>query len=89
MKTQTRRDSSTKEKAKTTPGIPPTLEENRQRAHEIFRIRLGLGMLGAVLLAILLNGCASVGGAGDPDPATYNATTGYPAIGAPSLGHSL
>jgi len=52
------------------------------------RIRHCLGTLGAVLLAILLNGCASVGGAVDPDalnasPWQYNPNTGYPAVGGP------
>jgi len=40
----------------------------------------------AVLLVILLNGCASLTGSGDPDPWHYNPNTGYPAVGGPSWG---
>jgi len=47
------------------------------------RLRHWLGALGAVLVVILLNGCASIGAYGDAGPWQYNPNTGYPAVGGP------
>jgi len=41
MKTPRRRGNTAQEKAKMTPGVPPIIEEIRQRAHEIFMARGG------------------------------------------------
>jgi hypothetical protein len=49
-------------------------------------IRRFLGMLGAALLVMLLNRCASVRGSGAPDPWHYNPSTGYSAVGGPCSG---
>ncbi len=47
------------------------------------RVRRGLGTVGAVLLLMLLNGCASVTGSAGADLGHYNVVTGYPAVGGP------
>ena len=41
----------------------------------------GLVVLGAILLVILVNGCASFAGSGDYDPWQYNPNTGAPHFG--------
>ena len=41
MKTRKRQSNTRQERAKLTPSIPPTIEEIRQRAHEIFMARGG------------------------------------------------
>jgi hypothetical protein len=48
--------------------------------------RCCLGILGAVLLVMLLNGCASVAPSVASDPWQYNPNTGYPAVGGPTWG---
>jgi len=48
---------------------------------------VSFGIVGAVLLLILINGCASVSGSKDRDPWRYNYNTGYPAVGGPTWGH--
>jgi len=46
------------------------------------RLRRCLGMLGAVFLVILLNGCASMATSENADSSQYNPNTGYPAVGS-------
>ena len=50
------------------------------------KIQFSLAILGAALLVLVLNGCASLAASRDPDPWQYNANTGYPAVGGPNLG---
>jgi len=45
-------------------------------------IRQGIVALGAAMVLVLLNGCASVPVQADSDPWHYNPNTGYPAVGA-------
>jgi thioredoxin 1 len=45
-------------------------------------IRPGIVALGAAMVLVLLNGCASVPVQADSDPLQYNSSTGYPAVGA-------
>jgi len=44
---------------------------------------VGFGIVGAVLLLILINGCASTRDSKDADPWQYNYNTGYLAVGSP------
>ena len=41
MKTRRRQGNTAQGKTKMTPGVPPTIEEIRHRAHEIFMARCG------------------------------------------------
>jgi hypothetical protein len=50
------------------------------------RIRCCLGIIGAALSLMLLNGCASVATSVTSDPWQYNPNTGYPAVGGPTWG---
>jgi uncharacterized protein YceK len=43
-------------------------------------------MLGAALLVMLFNGCASVATSTASDPWQYNPNTGYPVVGGPFWG---
>jgi len=61
-------------------GISKTSSNHATRVGGLFTV------LGAALLVMLLNGCASVHSARDPDPCTYNPITGYPAVGGSSWG---
>lgn len=63
------------------------LNRDSNRSTDQKRIRLGLGIVGVVLLVMLVNGCASISGSGEPDQNKYNHDTGYPAVGGPSFGH--
>jgi len=50
------------------------------------RIWSCLGIVGAALLVMLFNGCASVATSAASDPSQYNSDTGHPAVEAPHWG---
>ena len=57
--------------------------DNGSRIPNHTRRDAGFGIIGAVLLLILINGCASTRDSKDADPWQYNYNTGYPAVGSP------
>ena len=52
------------------------------RPNAFKKIRAGIVVLGASMVILLLNGCASAPVQQDSDPWKYNPNTSYPAVGA-------
>ena len=92
MKTRKQNRYSAKKKDPTSapPGFISTIQEIQRRVCKIAigssgrrltpagrRAHRAVGIVGAMLVAVLLNGCATIETSGNPDTSDYNSVTDY------------